>query len=706
MKTIKLTLLNCLIILFLPTNGFSQQFSLESVARIGGTDDDRSHDMVIDNLGNIYIIGDFKGTVDFDPGQGIFEISSVADRDIFVLKLDPFGNFIWVNQIGGTGTDWGNSIAVDNVGNIYVTGSFAGTADLDPGTGTQLISSFGENDIYIQKLDASGNLIWFKQFGGIESDQGKSITVDESGNVYVGGLFSETVDFDPGTGINNLTSSGQEDLFIQKLDASGNLLWVKQKGTTGANDISYSIAIDGFENVYSTGYFSGNFLIQKYNTDGNLVWENNIGGSNNDHSYCLALDNSGNVYITGNFVGTVDFDPGANTFNLSTGNNSNSNAFLLKLNNSGDFVWAIQLGGPNSNESGYSITTDDQNNVYVAGIFYGETDFDLGPVLFNLSPVGSSDFFIQKLDSGGNFIWAEGIGGVGYDECTAILVDGNGTIYTTGFFKFSVDFKPGPDSHILTSEGDFDIFVHKMNQCTTSASIGTDDDTQICEGETVTLTASGGEDYYWSTGETTPSISVSPPVTTYYSVVTSDSTGCFGSATIQVTVEPPPYAQFDFTVNGNLVEFINLSNSNATDFLWDFGDNSPESIEENPIHFYNQPGVYLVTLVSTNPFCGSAISQDVAVLYTNIETNNINAKIKISPSPFQAQAIIQIEMPDAHEIKVEIYSMIGQLLESHQNESKPFHQIHFGDKLTSNGVYFVKVRIDDSIHTTQVLRWK
>ena len=245
-------------------------------------------------------------------------------------------NFEWAKAYGGTFFDYGNSITVDNSGNVYTTGSFVGTADFDPGAGTFNLTSAGGTDVFIQKLDASGNLLWAKAFGGTSTDQSNSITVDASGNVYATGNFKGTVDFDPGAGTFNLTSAGSyDDFFVQKLDASGNFLWAKAFGGT-STDQSNSITVDASGNVYTTGSFgytvdfdpgAGTFnltsaggadvFIQKLDASGNFIWAKAFGGTSTDQSNSITVDASGNVYTTGGFGNTVDFDPGAGTFILN-----------------------------------------------------------------------------------------------------------------------------------------------------------------------------------------------------------------------------------------------------------------------------------------------------------------------------------------------------------------------------------------------------
>jgi hypothetical protein len=262
---------------------------------------------------------------------------------------------------------------------------------------------------------------WAKQLGGTSVDYGLSNAVDASGNVYTTGNFNGTADFDPGAGTYNLTpaSAVNDDIFISKLDASGNFVWAKR-----------------------------------------------LGGTSIDNVASISVDASGYVYTTGNFKGTVDFDPGAGTYNLSSASAGNDDIFISKLDTSGNFVWAKQLGGTSS-DVGQSITVDPagSGDVYTTGSFYGTADFDPGAGTYNLTSTGGSDIFISKLDATGNFVWAKQMGGNGTATGTSIAIDpaGSGDIYTTGVFDGTADFDPGAGTYSLTYAGGFDIFISKLD---------------------------------------------------------------------------------------------------------------------------------------------------------------------------------------------------------------------------------------------------
>ena len=455
---------------------------------IGGTGIDIARSMTLDATGNVYTTGAFTGTVDFDPGAGTSNLSSLGGNDVFIQKMDASGNFLWVRSFGASSNDFGNSVALDASGNVYITGYFSGTVDFNPGAGTNYLTSSGGNDIFIQKLDASGNFLWARSFGGPSSDLGNTIDVDASGNVYSIGYFQGTADFNPGAGTYNLTSAGSADIFIQKLDASGNFLWAKSIGGTGV-DIGYSIDLDASGNVYTTGYFrntvdfdpgagtynltsegNSDAFVQKLDASGNFIWVKSFGGTSTDIGTSIGLDASGNVYTSGYFRNTVDFDPGAGTYNLAS--EGNSDVFIQKLDASGNFLWARSFGGTN-NDISKSIGIDASGNVYTTGYFQIVVDFDPGTGISNLFSAGADDVFIQKLDASGNFLWARSFGGTNTDIGNSIGIDASGDVYTAGYFSGTIDFDPSASVANHTSAGGGDIFVHKLSSCPSTASTHT-----------------------------------------------------------------------------------------------------------------------------------------------------------------------------------------------------------------------------------------
>lgn len=323
--------------------------------------------------------------------------------------------FSWARSMGSFSVDRAQAVVTDPQGNVYTTGLFSSTADFDPGNGVTNLSSAGNYDIFIQKLNPAGELIWIKQIGGIADDVPYGIEIDADGNIFIAGYFSDQVDFDPGAGSTLLTTAGNYDAFIVKFDSNGN-----------------------------------------------FVWGNKIGSTLGDYAHDVAIDDAGNVYITGIFGGTVDFDPGAGTSNLTSVNNSSYESFILKLTNSGDFTWVKQLGGA-EDEYARAISTDAAGNVYITGYFYGMVDFDPGAGTDNHTSTGGADIFIQKLSSSGNLVWVHTMGSTNNDNCQGVNANVDGAVYLFGTFTETVDFDPGPATFSLTSAGQADIFLLKLS---------------------------------------------------------------------------------------------------------------------------------------------------------------------------------------------------------------------------------------------------
>jgi hypothetical protein len=302
---------------------------------------------VIDGSGNPSVAGFFSGTVDFNPGAGVDNRTSNGIRDVFLSGFDSNGNLVWARTWGGPGDDGGTSVAIDGSGNAYITGFFEGTANFDPGAGTDNHTSNGEEDAFLSKFDQNGNFIWALSWGGSSIDVGGSVAIDGSGNMYIRGDFMNTVDFDPGAGTDTHSSNGYYDVFLSKFDSNGNFVWARTWGESGI-DLGGSAAIDGSGNVYVTGEFEGtvdfdpgvgvdnhssngitDIFLSKYDPNGNLVWARTWGGSYDDWGLSVMIDGSGNAYATGSFGDIVEFDPGAGVENHTS--NGDYDAFLSKF---------------------------------------------------------------------------------------------------------------------------------------------------------------------------------------------------------------------------------------------------------------------------------------------------------------------------------------------------------------------------------------
>ena len=443
--------------------------TLEWVKQVGGTGQDEAFSVAVDAAGNVYTTGSFSHTVDFDPGEGIFNLTVPPQgEDMFIQKLDASGNFLWAKQMVdsktsefGFSTSRGLAITVDASGVAYLTGYFRGTVDFDPGPGTASLTSVsvGGNDAFVLKLNAEGNFEWVKQIGGNEAVDTRFIAVDEGGNVYTTGHFTGNADFDPGEDRFFLLAESYS-AFIQKLDPDGNLIWAKKFTEISSGS---SIAVDAEENIFVAGDFYGvpskgepEIFVIKYDKHGEMVWLEQMGGAGHDYGRALTLDADGNIFLTGIFEQTADFNISGSAVSLTS--LGKFDIFIAKMENTGEVIWVKQMGG-SGHEEVKSISLDSEGNIYTTGAFNGMVDFDPGNATFNLTSELGNFTFVQKLNSSGDFAWAIRIPGTTY----SMRSDNSGNILLTGDFIVAGDFDPGPGTVSVEGNNSEEIFILKIN---------------------------------------------------------------------------------------------------------------------------------------------------------------------------------------------------------------------------------------------------
>ena len=381
--------------------------------------------IAIDSTGNLYISGSFAGTGTF--GSTTLLTGGNTTDNAFVAKLDPTGKFLWAKSwFSGTGSD-AFGIGVDVQGDVYAGGTFSG--GVNPGA-TTFFASNGGTDALIAKYDTSGNFLWAKQVGGAGTDDLQGLEVDRLGNVYATGRFSGVVDFDPGGAVYNLDGGFFNSAYVLKLDSSGNFRWADADGSIqSSTSAGMSLALDAAGNVYSTG-----------------------------------------VFAQGIFTGAaVDLDPtatGVSTFNT---NIFGTDGYVQKLDTNGKFVWARQLHSLSSNTiTPQGIAVDSLGDVYSTGIFQSGVDFNSGGASQIITSAGWDDAYVSEFDSRGNYVWSHSFGSTSFDGGKAVAIDNANNIYLAGYFSGNVNFDPGAittqfrNSFIETS------FLLKMTQASIS----------------------------------------------------------------------------------------------------------------------------------------------------------------------------------------------------------------------------------------------
>ncbi len=353
-------------------------------------------------------------------------------------------DWLWAQRAGSVGNDYSNAVCTDTDGNVYITGTFQGST-ITFGEHTLHNTSEGFLDFFVVKYDAQGNVIWAVSDGGSGDDYSYGICVDTSGNVFITGYFgSPTLAIGP----SSLTGNSTYNVFVAKYDSFGITLWGRSGDVSVGVGYSYGIGSDASGNVYITGSFGynsditfGNQTLQsyggydmflvKYDTDGNVLWANRMGGSDTDGAQAIHVDSNGNSFITGWFINEADFGG----ISLVSTNTAYMEICVAKYDSNGNCVWANFAEVPQTGNyaSGRGIAVDGSGNAYITGYFQNSLSFGND----TLSNEGSKGLFIAKYDSSGVPLWGRSAGGTGTDYGNAVFVDSNGNAVVTGYFTSS-----------------------------------------------------------------------------------------------------------------------------------------------------------------------------------------------------------------------------------------------------------------------------
>jgi len=615
--------------------------------------DDYSWLIAKDKNENLFVTGRFSG--DSIQFGGI--ILHAPGGGIFVVRYDASGNVIWGRSDEGNANSDAISIATDQNGNVYVAGTFYGSS-IKFGNITLNRTSNGYFDTYIVKFDSVGNVIWAKSAIGDRWSTPWGLAVDNAGNIYMTGDFYSTSMNFSGTILNNANPWNYVDMFLVKYNSAGNVLWAKRAESYSFATYANGVAVDNTGNIYVTGSFKGdynyrdslkfgnftlynhsggdapNYFIVKYDPSGSVLWANGadkfLGRSSGNG---ISIDKWGNVYVVGDFsYNDIKF---GNSLVVYQGN---QDIFITKYDPSGNVKWAKGLGSAGYEYSG-AITTDNDGNVYLGGVFANNT-INIGGVLYNNANPGTGDILVVKCDSAGNFLWTKTAGGNDGDGIAGIVTDANKNIYITGSFyspkvTFGCTTLFNSDSTAKTS----DFYIARLGGTDATAmpavsialTAGTN---SICQGQTVTFTA-------------TP---------------TNGGTNPF----------------YQWKVNGNNV-----------------GTNSPTYTTNALTN--GQVVSCMMTLTST-PACANAVQVISNPLTVNCGATGVvspaNLNLQVHPNPANQNAMITFYLGASVRISLDAVNMLGQQIKIFENGvlNSGNQTIPWNTEKLAAGVYFIRLR--------------
>lgn len=523
-------------------------------------------DFLLDNSGNIFCIGSFKDFNDFDPGPATFTMNPNIGS-AYVCKLDGNGNFLWAKQLGDSTTTVRNATFESN-GDLLITGIFRTSSnDFDPGPGTYSFANLGGADAYVCKLTPSGTFQWAQQIAGPGDESVSGIQMNATNQVVIGGRFSGIPDFDPGPGTFTLNSNNGSAFFCMLNSGTGSFAGAWQLGnpatsllTLRKNTSGNLVVMVGFNAVVDadpgpaqllfTPTGSGpNQFIGEYTATGSMVWAKHLNSGPGGILPGMELDSQGKIYVFGFYGGLVDFAPGPGTYTLTSNSNNNANGFLQCLDPIGNFQWVRQIEGPTFDAIN-CITFNSAGEIFADGEFSGAgADFDVGPGTYTMSAL-DRDAFIMKLSpctlpvsptistatlaacDSSNFVLSASPG---------LSVSWRSALMSNSYLGFGATFTAP-----VLSLGNYSFYAAQSNTCGESfppalvqmsvfptPTINVVPDKNIyCYGESVTLTATGANNYAGANQFFTNTVVVTPVGNVVYTVTGSGAGGCFASTTV------------------------------------------------------------------------------------------------------------------------------------------------------------------------------
>ena len=703
----------------------------------------------VDLQGNVYI----TGTAFSNSGlatAGAYQTVGNPNGNAILAKFSPSGALVWATYFGGDGAS-DPCVATDRAGNVYLSGRTTSTIGIAT-HGAYQTSYRGGADVFLAKINSSGNLIWATYYGGDKDDYGYNVVTDTSGNIFLSGQTYSTTGIATSGAYQTKGDSVNIKAFLAKFNSSGKLIWGTYYGGN-KEDINFGLAVDISGNASISGYTysttgiasSGAYLtvgdsvnadafLAKFNSSGNLLWGTYFGGSEGNYGYGIAADTAGNIYLTGetNSILGIATSGAYQTLGDSGG------AFLAKFNPFGKLLWATYFG---ENDAAFSATIDSNSNIYITG----STDYTSGIATSGAYQTSCSSkysaAFWAKFNPEGALIWGTYYGGsngndgggyinvyTSHDIYIMGSASSTSSIATSGAYqtqnsgdniflaKFNIPTLYGDAgiSSIVSPKGSFcadtiPVKVQLKNygadtiksvkiigSINGTGSINYRWDGSLLSGTTTTVTINGVS---FKTGIDTLKVWAEP-------IGFVDTFPDNDTATIIDTIKAVPDAVFSYKISNDTVKFIPY-NKTYSGYIWAFGDgNTSDSI--SPSHPYSNNGTYTVSLTITGKNgCAATYKTTDTVNYTGLlaETPQMG-NIKVTPNPFTDKTVISYSLPNSATVSAAIYDMTGRqvtALYSGRQEAGS-HELIFDAEKQSPNIYMVKLLINNEMATQKIVK--
>ncbi|WP_367768416.1 T9SS type B sorting domain-containing protein [Flavobacterium sp. WC2421] len=681
-KNIKLIALSLIISIFFSVRMSSQTIQWENT--IGGNDYDWSDFIELSNDGN-YILGGYSySNISDDKTE-----NSRGEGDYWLIKIDDTsGNLLWQKTIGGNSFDHLTSAKETKDGG-YILGGYSSSGI----SGEKTQNSRGQDDYWVVKLDKNRNIIWDKTYGGSGVDRLTSIIQTVDGGYLMGGSSDSNI-----SGDKTENSKGNLDMWIIKIDASGNIMWQKTFGGDNSDwvqsllktaDGGYLLAgssnsnISGDKTQNSRG--GGDYWVLKIDSLGTIVWQKTIGGNNGDYLKSIIATSDGNYILGGDSFSNISGDKTENTLN-----NSND-VWILKLNDFGQILWQKNIGANDTEVFADIRMTSD--NGFILGImsYSGISGYKTE------ASRGDRDYWIVKLDAAGQFEWDKTVGGDSLDQTQSIVQAKDGGYVALGWSQSNIS-----GDKTENKSGLQDFWVVKLQLC--SQNLSATSNSPICEGNSIQLSASGGTNYAWTGPNGFNSLEQNPSILNanasqsgQYTCSITGTGGCDDkkSATVVINIETVPTAnspqEFCTQQNATLSNVI-ISGDNIK--WYDSQTGGTELLEttllKNGINYYasqtinncESSRIVINTRILADANCQPVTDIDSSITYPKFFTPNEDGFNDTWKVKFSADEI---------GLSVKIFDRYGKLIKE-LTHSNAWDGTFNGHELPSTDYWFVVTR--------------